>query len=208
MRKRAELLTHIKNTNSQYNLPPVELNLRYVQNRKQMLDRFDNPSVQRSIDMDLHLIDFYDHELSSVECFIEKHATQHRYLEYAILRSVPGIGKILALAILYEIGDIPRFQRVQQFASYARLVKCKAESAGKSYGTIGAKIGNAHLKLAFSEAAVLFLRNNPKGLQYLKKLQKRMSKAKALSALAHKLGRTVFFMLKRGRMFDDAQFLG
>lgn len=208
MRKRAELLTHIKNTNSQYNLPPVEMNLRYVQNRAQMKHRFDDPSVQRSIDMDLHLIDFYDHELSSVEHFLEKHATEHRYLEYVILRSVPGIGQILALTILYEIGDIQRFQKVQQFASYARLVKCKAESAGKSYGTSGAKIGNAHLKWAFSEAAVLYLRNNPKGQQYLKQLQKRMSKAKALSALAHKLGRAIFFMLKRGRTFDDAQFLG
>ncbi|MFC6672295.1 IS110 family transposase [Marinobacterium aestuariivivens] len=207
MRKRAELLTHIKNTNSQYNLEPIDLNLRYVQNRTLMQDRFEDPSVQRSVDMDLHLIDFYDRELSSVECFIDKHARQHDYQQYVILRSVPGIGQILALSILYEIGDINRFNRVQQFASYARLVKCKAESAGKTYGTSGAKIGNAHLKWAFSEATVLYLRKNPKGQQYLKQLQKRMSKAKALSALAHKLGRTVYFMLKRGRMFDEAQFL-
>jgi transposase len=207
MRKRAELLTHIKNTNSQYNLEPIDLNLRYVQNRALMQGRFEDPSVQRSVDMDLHLIDFYDRELSSVEGFIDKHARQHEYQAYVILRSVPGIGQILALSILYEIGDIHRFNRVQQFASYARLVKCKAESAGKTYGTSGAKIGNAHLKWAFSEAAVLYLRNNAKGQQYLKHLQKRMSKAKALSALAHKLGRTVYFMLKRGRMFDEAQFL-
>lgn len=207
MRKRAELLAHIKNTNSQYNLPAIELNLRYVQNRTKIKNRFDDPSVQRSIDMDLSLIDFYDHELSSVEWFIEKQAKQHNYQDYVTLRSVPGIGMILALTILYEIGNIRRFERVQQFASYARLVKCKAESAGKTYGTSGAKIGNAHLKWAFSEAAVAYLRNNPKGQAYLKKLQTRMSKAKALSALAHKLGRAVFFMLKRGQMFDEAQFL-
>lgn len=207
MRKRAELLAHIKNTNSQYNLPAIELNLRYVQNRTKIKNRFDDPSVQRSIDMDLSLIDFYDHELSSVEWFIEKQAKQHNYQDYVTLRSVPGIGMILALTILYEIGNIRRFERVQQFASYARLVKCKAESAGKTYGTSGAKIGNAHLKWAFSEAAVAYLRNNPKGQAYLKKLQTRMSKAKALSALAHKLGRAVFFMLKRGQMFDEANFL-
>jgi len=207
MRKRAELLAHIKNTNSQYNLPALAINLRYVQNRAKVKDRFDDPCVQRSINMDLHLIDFYDHELSSVECFIEKHAKQHNYQDYVTLRSVPGIGKILALTILYEIGDIHRFDRVQQFASYARLVKCKAESAGKTYGTSGAKIGNAHLKWAFSEAAVAYLRNNPKGQTYLKTLQKRMTKAKALSALAHKLGRAVYFMLKRGHMFDETQFL-
>lgn len=66
-----------------------------------------------------------------------------------------GIGPILALTIIYEISDINRFETVQDFASYARLVKCKAESAGKSYGTQGNKIGNANLKWALSETAVL-----------------------------------------------------
>ena len=75
-----------------------------------------------------------------------------------LLKSVPGIGLILSLVILYEIHDINRFERVQDFASYRHLVKCKRESAGKSYGTGGAKVGNAYLKWAFSEAAVLFLR--------------------------------------------------
>ena len=77
------------------------------------------------------------------------------------LRSVPGIGKILALVLLYEIHDIPRFPSVQDFVSYCRLVKCGKESDGKHYGSSGAKIGNAHLKWAFSEAAVLGPHGNP-----------------------------------------------
>lgn len=89
----------------------------------------------------------------------------------------------------------------------SRLVKCKAESAGKSYGTQGNKIGNAHLKWAFSEAAVLHLRGNDKAKKYLVNLQKRMSKAKALSVLAHKLGRCVYFMLKNETVFDENRFL-
>ena len=97
------------------------------------------------------------------------------------------IGRILSLTIIYEIGNINRFETVQNFSSYARLVKCKAESAGKIYGTNGNKIGNAHLKWAFSEAAALYLRGNKDAQNYLLKLQKRMSKAKALSTLAHKL---------------------
>ena len=113
----------------------------------------------------------------------------------------------MSLTIIYEIGNIERFDSVQNFASYARLVKCKAESAGKSYGTQGNKIGNAHLKWAFSEAAVLYLRGNDKAKSYLIKLQKRMSKAKALSALAHKLGRCVYFMLKNETVFNEKQFL-
>ncbi|WP_460314994.1 transposase, partial [Aliiglaciecola aliphaticivorans] len=127
--------------------------------------------------------------------------------DYYLLKSIAGVGQILALTILYEIGDIERFESVQKFASYSRLIKCKAESAGKTYGTQGNKIGNAHLKWAFSEMAVLYLRGNDKAQAYLNKLQKRMSKAKALSALAHKLGRCVYFMLKRQKVFDESRFL-
>jgi transposase len=95
---------------------------------------------------------------------------------------------VLSLVILYEIHDIRRFPRVQDFVSYARLVKCAKESAGKRHGTSGRKIGNVHLKWAFSEAAVSFLRANPEGLEYKRRLERKHGKAKALSILAHKLG--------------------
>jgi transposase len=78
-------------------------------------------------------------------------------------QSVPGIGKILRVVLLYEIHDMSRFPRVQDFVSYGRLVTCAQESAGKRDGTSGAKLGNASLKWAFSEAAVLLLRHNPVG---------------------------------------------
>lgn len=64
-----------------------------------------------------------------------------------------------------------------------------------------------HLKWAFSEAAVLFLRANPEGLKYKKRLERRHGKAKALSTLSHRLGRTVYFMLKRRKAFEMATFL-
>ena len=108
---------------------------------------------------------------------------------------------------LYEIHDIHRFPSVQDFASYCRLVKCGKESGGKRLGTSGNKIGNAHLKWAFSEAATLFLRNNPQGQKLLSRLEKKHDKGKALSILAHKLGRAVYFMLKRQVAFDLEMFL-
>src|SRR5262249_8890113 len=123
------------------------------------------------------------------------------------LRSIPGVGKILALVMLYEIHDIQRFPRVQDFVSYCRLVKCAKESAGKRYGTSGKKMGNAYLKRAFSEAAVLFLRNNQAGQQYLARLEKKHGKGKALTILAHKLARAVYDMLKRETAFDMATFM-
>jgi transposase len=111
------------------------------------------------------------------------------------------------LVLLYEIHDIQRFPRVQDFVSYCRLVKCAKESAGKRYGTSGAKIGNAYLKWVFSEAAVLFLRTNPAGQKYLARLEKKHGKGKALTVLAHKLARAVYHMLKRETAFDMQLFL-
>jgi len=207
MRKRAELLSHIHNTNSQYNLPELGVNLRYAFNREGLPERFSEPSTQKSIALDCNLIEFYDQQLSQVEWHIRKIAKTTDYHSLVLLRSVPGIGDILSLVILFEIDDIQRFPRVQDFVSYCRLVKCKHESAGKVYGSGGGKIGNAFLKWAFSEAAVLFLRKNPEAQKWLEKKANQFNKAKALTILAHKLGRAVYFMLQRKTVFDQQRFL-
>jgi len=207
MRKRSELLAHIHNTNSQYNLPEIKKNLRYAFNRDGIVERFSDPSVQKSIELDLNLIGFYDKQLSKVEWFIQRQANDCDQHSLILLRTVPGIGKILSLVILYEVHTIERFPTVQNFASYCRLIKCQKESAGKSYGSSGKKIGNAFLKWAFSEAAVLFLRNNPEAQAWLERMANKHNKARALTILAHKLGRAVYFMLQRKTVFDQERFL-
>jgi transposase len=181
MHKRAELLSHIQNTNHQYNLPEIGKKIAYKANREGVAERFVDTAVQKSIEVDLALIDHYDKLLSDIELYIVNTAKQHDVNAFYRLRSVPGIGKILALVILYEVQDIGRFPRVQDFVSYCRLVKCTKESAGKKYGTSGKKIGNAYLKWAFSEVAVLFLRNNPEGQKYRARLEKKLSHGKALT---------------------------
>lgn len=207
MRKRAEFLGHIQQTNSQYNLPEIGKKIAYKANRVGVAERFLDPAVQKSIEVDLALIDHYDCLLRDMELTILKTAKQHEANTLYLLRTVPGIGEILSLVLLYEVHDIERFPRVQDFVSYCRLVKCAKESAGKRYGTSGTKIGNAYLKWAFSEAAVLFLRNNPAGQKYLARLEKKHGKGKALTVLAHKLARAVYYMLKRGVVFDLNTFL-
>src|ERR671922_117668 len=207
MRKRAELLSHVQNTNAQYNLPEVGKKIAYKANRAGVAERFDDPAVQKTIEVDLALITYYDELLQDLELSILKTAKHHDAQTLYLLQTVPGIGKILSLVLLYEIHRIDRFPRVQDFASYARLVKCSKESGGKRLGTSGKKIGNAHLKWAFSEAATLFLRNNPQGQKLLSRLEKKHDKGKALSILAQKLGRAVYFMLKRRVAFDMEMFL-
>ena len=207
MRTRAELLAHIQNTNRQYNLPEIGKKIAYKANRDGVAERFPDPAVQKSIEVDLALISHYDDLLRDVELSVLKTAKQHNANTLYLLRTVPGIGEILSLVLLYEIQDIQRFPRVQDFVSYCRLVKCARESAGKRYGTSGAKIGNAYLTWAFSEAAVLCLRNNPAGQKYLARLEKKHGKGKALTVLAHKLARAVYDMLKRETAFAMQLFL-
>jgi transposase len=207
MRKRAELLAHIQNTNRQYHLPEIGKQLAYKANRTGVAEHVPELSVRQTVEVDLRLINESDELLRELALYIVSTAKHHDVHTFSRLRSIPGIGKILALVLLYEIHDINRFPRVQEFVSYARLVKCPRESAGKRSGTGGHKIGNVHLKWAFSEAAVLFLRKNPLGQTYLTKLARQHGNAKALSILAPQLGRAVYFRLKRHEAFAMHKFL-
>ncbi|MCI0409679.1 MAG: IS110 family transposase, partial [Acidobacteria bacterium] len=197
VRKRGQLLAHIQNTHHQCNLPEPTRKILYKANREGIAEKFTDPSVRRSVEVDFELVAHYDQLIRSLELYLVRSAKQHDPNSFQRLRSLPGVGKILALTLLYEIHDIRRFPRVQDFASYARLVKCSKQSGGKKLGTGGRKIGNVHLKWAFSEAAVLFLRNNPKGQALLAKLRRKHGKGKALSILAHKLGRVTYHLLQR-----------
>jgi transposase len=206
MRKRAELITHIQNTASQCLLPRFGKKIAYHGNRTDLAEHCTDPEVRKSIETNLALLDHYDRLLTELEVHLTRSAKVHDVHAFYRLRSVPGIGQILALVLLYEIHDIHRFPRVQEFASSGRLVKCAKASDGKHYGYSGAKIGNAHLKWAFSEAAVLCLRRNPAAQQYVARLAQKHGKGKALTILAHKLARAVYFMLSRGHAFDATKF--
>lgn len=208
VRKRGQLLAHIQNTIHQYNLPDFGKRIAYPANREGLIEHFaSDAAVQESIATNVALLDVYDSLVSKLELSIVRQAKRHDADAFHRLRSVPGIGKILALTILYEIHDVSRFSRVQEFASYARLVKCAHESAGKKLGTGGAKQGNVHLKWAFSEAAVLFLRQDGEHQRLLARLQRKHGKAKALSILAHKIGRAVYYILSRRTVYSAEKFL-
>jgi transposase len=206
VRRRGNLLAHVQSTHHQYNLAVPEKKVAYAANRGGVAERFADPDVRKSLETDLALVADYDEKIRDLQLHLERRAKDHDRDAYHRLRSVPGIGKILALTILYEIHDIGRFERVQDFLSYARLVKCEHSSAGKRLGSGGAKVGNVHLKWAFSEAAVLFLRKNPRGQEHLRRLAGKHGKAKALSILAAKLGRAVYHLLRKERTFDLERF--
>jgi transposase len=204
VRHRAHLIAHIQNEASQYNLPAFAKKLSFAANRQelQVADRFPDPSVRRSIETDLALIDACDEQLGVLELYLTRHAKIDDGTTFHRLRSIPGVGKILALTLLYEIHDIRRFPAVGQFLSYARLVRGSHESAGKKKGSPGKKIGNAHLKWAFGEAACLLVRHCDQAKKWLARKEKKHGKAKALAILAAKLGRTVYHLWRKREVFD------
>jgi len=114
---------------------------------------------------------------------------------------------VLSLTILLEIDTIDRFQSRQQFCSYARLCGAVQESAGQRTGVGNRKAGNAWLKWAFSEAAVLSAQKDERIGRLLERLAAKLGKPKALSALAHKLGRAFYHMLHTKEVFDVNRFV-
>jgi transposase len=208
VRRRAEAMTHLQNTNSQYNLPVFAKKLGYATNRAELAipERFADSSVKKSVAVDLALIDAYDEQIGDLELYLTRTAKVDDPQAYARLLSIPGVGKILGLIFLYEIHDIRRFPEVGQFLSYARLVRCTHESAGKRQGTGGNKIGNAHLKWAFTEAVCLFLRRSEVAKKWLARREQKHGKAKALGAFAARLGRAVYQMLRKQEVFDERRF--
>ncbi len=206
VRFRSELLTHLKMSEAQANLEPLKQRLDHAPNRAGFAERFPLGSSRSSIAADCRLLDSIDDLVGGLERELVACAKGDDLAAFYRLRSVPGIGEILAMTIFYEVPDFDRFDTVQQFASYARLVAPRGESAGKLGGASGRKQGNVHLKWAFSEAAVLLLRNNPRAQKLHSRLVARFGKAKALSVLAHKLGRAVFHMQKRQQPFDAERF--
>ena len=122
--------------------------------------------------------------------------------EYALLTSVPGIGQTLATTILLETGAIERFREVGHFASYARCVDSVRMSNGKKKGEGNTKNGNVYLAWAFVEAAHFARRYCAEAKRFFDKKRAKTNNAVATKALAHKLARACYHMLKDKQPFD------
>ena len=135
--------------------------------------------MRKSIAVDLALLERYDTLLTELERYLVRQAKQHDPQAFQLLRSVPGIGKVLALTILYEIHDIHRFDRVQEFASYARLVKCAKESAGKKLRHERRQDGQRPPEVGLLGGRGALRAPQPEGKKLLARLEKRVGKGKA-----------------------------
>lgn len=122
--------------------------------------------------------------------------------EYRMLITVPGIGEVLATIIMLETGSIERFAAVGNFASYARCVDSEHRSNDKKKGAGNVRNGNKYLAWAFIEAANLARRYCPQAQRFYERKKAATNGILATKALAHKLARACYHMLKEGQPFD------
>ena len=112
------------------------------------------------------------------------------------LQTVPGIGTILAMTIMLEVGDIGRFSKVGNFASYCRCVSSQRLSDGKSKGSGNRKNGNRYLSWAFVEAAHLTRRYNERFRKYYNRKVAQANTSLATKALSNKLARICYYIMR------------
>ena len=128
--------------------------------------------------------------------------------EYRLLKTVPGIGETLATTIMLETGCIDRFAQVGNFSSYCRCVDNLRESNGKKKGEGNTKNGNKYLAWAFVEAANFALRYCPQAKSFYDRKKSKTNRVLAIKALAHKLARACYHMLRDQKPFDVSRCFG
>jgi len=128
--------------------------------------------------------------------------------EYEKLLTVPGIGKILALTIMLETGDINRFAKAGNYTSYCRCVKARRLSNQKKKGVNNRKNGNKYLSWAYVEAANFIRRYCPEAKKWYQRKLNRTSRVVATKALASKLSKACYFIIKDLVDFDIKKIFG
>jgi transposase len=125
--------------------------------------------------------------------------------QFEPLLSIPGVGRILALAIMLESGAIERFAKVGNFSSYARCVDSKRLSNDKKKGEGNRKCGNKYLAWAFVEAAHFAVRYNARIKRFYERKAAKTNKVVAIKAVAHKLARAAYHVMRERVPFDKAR---
>lgn len=156
--------------------------------------------VRLAIRADVAVINRLDEEIARIETRLQARVAPRP--EFALLNTAPGIGRILATTIVLEMGSIERFAQVGNFASYCRCVDSQRISNGKKKGEGNTKNGNKYLAWAFVEAANFALRFCPEAKRFYERKKARTNGIVAIKALAHKLARACYHMLKENKPFD------
>ncbi len=154
----------------------------------------------------LAVLSVLEGQIDRLERAVLKRARRHESFER--LLGICGVGKILAMTILYETGDIGRFARVGDYVSYCRCVAAQHLSAGKKKAEGNRRNGNRYLSWAFVEAAHFARRYNARAQRYYERQAARKPRPVAVRCLAHKLARAAYYVMREPREFDPVRLFG
>lgn len=177
-----------------------------IKARKFQLPVIGDVNVQLALQSHLLMIRALSAQIKTLEKSILPQVEPNGYFEW--LKTVPGIGDILAETILLETGDIARFKAPGNFASYCRCVDSRRESNGKKKGENNRKNGNRYLAWAFIEAANFAIRRSDKAKRFYLKKEKATNVIVARKALAHKLARGCYWVMRNQEAFDQDRVFG
>jgi len=149
----------------------------------------------------LGIIGFFSQQIK----MIEKKALDKIGLtdRFKWLSTINGVGKILAMVIMMEVGDIGRFKKVGNYCSYCRCVKSERISNGKKKGAGNKKNGNKYLSWAYVEAANFCIRHNPQAEKFYQRKKAKSNGIVAIKALSNKLARASYYMMRDQVPFDS-----
>jgi transposase len=159
-----------------------------------------NDDLELSGAVSKETIDFITHEIRKIETAIKKKIKLKK--PFVVLQTICGVGDILSLTIMLETGSIERFPKVGDYVSYCRKVPSGWTSNGKTKGKGNKKNGNKYLAWAFSEAAEFARRYDEHARAWYNRKLAKSNKMVAHSALAHKLARAAYYIIKNGVPFD------
>ena len=151
-------------------------------------------------------IDFLTRKIKEVEAVVESKLELKE--PYDRLLTEPGIGKILGLTVMLETGPISRFAKVGNYVSYCRKVSTKWISNQKKKGKGNKKSGNKYLAWAFSEAAEIARRYDEDARAYFNRKAQQTNRMVAHNALAHKLARAAYYIMRDGVSFMPEKCFG
>jgi transposase len=161
---------------------------------------YGNSDLALALTTTIAIIDSLNEQTRLIESAVLKKARLRP--EWEAITSVWGVGKILGLTIMYEAGEMSRFASPGDFASYCRCVNAQRFSNGKKKGENNAKNGNKYLAWAFVEAAHFAIRFYPEAKRFYDRKAAKTNTIVAIKALAHKLARAAFHVLRDQQPFD------
>jgi len=167
---------------------------------------FPDKEMRLMVMSSVGLIQHCQEEIDEIEKLIAKKFKMKK--EFARLLTVPGLGLILGLTIMLEVGDINRFPTVGDYSSYCRCVRSLRTSNGKVTGYGNSKNGNKYLSWAYLEAAHCARRFHETVRRYYESKKAKTNKIVAIKTVSHKLARASYYVMRDGVDYDHARMFG